>query len=454
MTDINSAAARPAHPTFGEAVRVWAKIGVLSFGGPAGQIALMHKELVDDRRWISESRFLHALNFCMLLPGPEAQQLATYIGWLLHGWRGGLVAGLLFVLPGFFVILGLSALYAVWGQTGMLDSAFMGLKAAVLVIVIEALIRVGKRSLKNGVMRAIALAAFIALFVFAAPFPLVILAAALIGYSGFRFAPQLFSGGGHGGAGNDRPAVIDADHPGRPASWRGSIVAAVVWSALWLIPFGFLFASGLGSSVYLDISLFFSKMAVVTFGGAYAVLSYVAQQAVDHYHWLKPGEMLDGLGLAETTPGPLVLVLSFVGFIAGFRDPGGLSPLVGGALGALLTTWVTFAPCFLWIFLGAPWIEKLRSNQALSGALTAISAAVTGVIFNLALWFGTHVLFTRHVTLEAWPIRMSLPVPASLDLIQLALTSLAALALFRFKLGVFKTLALLAGAGLLAGLAT
>jgi chromate transporter len=445
---------RPAHPTLGEALRVWAKIGVMSFGGPAGQIALMHKELVEERRWISESRFLHALNFCMLLPGPEAQQLATYIGWLLHGWRGGLIAGLLFVLPGFLVILTLSAIYAVWGQTGLLDSAFMGLKAAVLVIVVEALIRVGKRSLKNNVMRAIALAAFIALFAFAAPFPVVVLAAGLIGYVGFRLTPDLFSAGGHHAAGMDRPALIDADHPGRPASWRGSIIAAVVWSAVWLAPFVLLFVAGLRSSVYLDIGLFFSKMAVVTFGGAYAVLSYVAQQAVDHYQWLKPGEMLDGLGLAETTPGPLVLVLSFVGFIAGFRGSGALSPLMGGVLGASLTTWVTFAPCFLWIFLGAPWIERLRSNKALSGALTAISAAVTGVIFNLALWFGVHVLFTRHVMIEAWPIRMSLPVPTSLNVVQLALTALAALALFRFKLGVFKTLALLALAGVLAGLAT
>jgi chromate transporter len=451
MHDLTAAARRPAHPTFGEATRVWAKIGVLSFGGPAGQIALMHRELVDERRWISESRFLHALNFCMLLPGPEAQQLATYIGWLLHGWRGGLLAGLLFVLPGFLVILTLSAVYAVWGQTGLLDSAFMGLKAAVLVIVVEALIRVGKRSLKNTVMRAIAVAAFIALFAFAAPFPLVILAAALIGYAGFRFAPDVFSAGGHSSAGADLPSVIDADHPGRPASWRGSIAAAVVWSVLWITPFGLLFAVGLGSSVHADIGLFFSKMAVVTFGGAYAVLSYVAQQAVDHYHWLKPGEMLDGLGLAETTPGPLVLVLSFVGFIAGFRDSGALSPLAGGALGALLATWVTFAPCFLWIFLGAPWIERLRSNKALSGALTAISAAVTGVIFNLALWFGAHVLFTRHIIVEAWPLRMSLPAPAALDFVQLGLTALAALTLFHLKLGVLRTLPLLALAGVLAG---
>ncbi|MCV3766952.1 chromate efflux transporter [Rhizobium sp. TRM95796] len=451
MSDLEQLPARPAHPSFGDAVRVWARIGVLSFGGPAGQIALMHRELVDERRWISESRFLHALNFCMLLPGPEAQQLATYIGWLLHGWRGGLMAGLLFVAPGFLVILALSAIYAVWGQTGLLDSAFMGLKAAVLVIVVEALIRVGKRSLKNNVMRAVAVAAFVALFAFAAPFPLVILAAALIGYTGFRFAPDVFSAGGHHAAGADLPAVIDADHPGRPASWRGSLLATLVWTTLWAAPFGLLFAFGLESSVYVDISLFFSKMAVVTFGGAYAVLSYVAQQAVDHYQWLKPGEMLDGLGLAETTPGPLVLVLSFVGFIAGFRGSGALSPLAGGALGATLTTWVTFAPCFLWIFLGAPWIERLRANRALSGAMTAISAAVTGVIFNLALWFATHVVFGRHVAIEAGPFRTSLPDPTSVNLVQLALTMLAAIALFRFRLGVFRTLALLAGAGVLVG---
>jgi chromate transporter len=453
MSDLDQLSARPAHPSFSDAERVWARIGVLSFGGPAGQIALMHRELVDERRWISESRFLHALNFCMLLPGPEAQQLATYIGWLLHGWRGGLLAGMLFLLPGFLVILGLSAIYAVWGQTGLLDSAFMGLKAAVLVIVVEALIRVGRRSLKNTAMRAIAVAAFLALFAFAAPFPLVILTAALIGYAGFRLAPDRFSGGAQHVGNLDRPAVIDADHPGRPASWRGSILAAVIWSAAWLLPFGLLSALGLGSSVYQDIGLFFSKMAVVTFGGAYAVLSYVAQEAAGHFHWLKPGEMLDGLGLAETTPGPLVLVLSFVGFIAGFREPGALPPLVGGMLGATLTTWVTFAPCFLWIFLGAPWIERLRANQALSGAMTAISAAVTGVIFNLALWFASHVLFARHIGVDTGPLRMNLPDPTSLDLVQLALTTLAAIALFRLKLGVFKTLALLAGTGVLVGLA-
>jgi chromate transporter len=437
----------PPHPSFAEAFRVWAKIGVLSFGGPAGQIALMHKELVDERRWISESRFLHALNFCMLLPGPEAQQLATYIGWLLHGWKGGIVAGTLFVLPGLLVMLGLSSAYALWGETQWLAGLFYGLKAAVLAIVIEAVIRVGRRSLKNRIMQALAAAAFIGLFLFALPFPLVVLAAGIVGYLGFRFAPSAFAASGHKAAAADLPAVIDAHGRNRAANLSSALLATAFWLALWALPFLLLLAIGAGHSAYQDIATFFSKMAVVTFGGAYAVLAYVAQQAVDHYHWLKPGEMLDGLGLAETTPGPLVLVLTFVGFMAAYRSPGAVPPLLGGVAGAILTTWVTFVPCFLWIFLGAPWVERLRQNKALSGALAAISAAVTGVILNLAVWFGLHTLFGRLETVSAGPLHLIWPDWASIDAISLALTLLAALMLFRLKLGTFATLGVCAVLG-------
>ena len=437
----------PPYPSFAEAFRVWGKIGFLSFGGPAGQIALMHKELVDERRWISESRFLHALNFCMLLPGPEAQQLATYIGWLLHGWRGGITAGILFVLPGFLVILGLSSAYALWGETQWLTGLFYGLKAAVLAIVIEAVIRIGKRSLKNRIMQMLALTAFIGLFFFALPFPLIVLLAGVIGYLGFRFAPATFSPNGHKAVAPDLPAVIDTHTEDKRATLSSAMLSAFFWIALWALPFLIIAGIGATGSAYWHIASFFSKMAVVTFGGAYAVLSYVAQQAVDHYHWLKPGEMLDGLGLAETTPGPLVLVLTFVGFTAAYRSPGMLSPLAGGVTGAILATWVTFVPCFLWIFLGAPWIERLRQNKALSGALAAISAAVTGVILNLAIWFGLHTLFGALATVSAGPIHLLLPVWASIDPLALALTLLAALMLFRLKVGTFATLGICAALG-------
>lgn len=444
-------AVAPAHPSLGEMTAVWARIGFLSFGGPAGQIALMHKELVDERRWISESRFLHALNFCMLLPGPEAQQLATYIGWLLHGTRGGVIAGTLFVLPGFVTILALSVTYALFHQAGLVTSVFFGLKAAVLAIVIEALVRVGKRALKNRIMLGIAASAFVALFVFNLPFPVVVLAAGLFGYLGSRAYPAIFQSAGRQTAATDLPAVIDQAFPDYRGSASRTIAVILTWGALWAAP---LLVVGplLGwSSVFTSLWLFFSQMAVVTFGGAYAVLAYVAQQAVQGFGWLAPGEMVDGLALAETTPGPLVMVLSFVGFLAAFRAPAGLTPLLVGVLGATLTTWVTFVPCFLWIFLGAPHIEQLRANKALSGALTAITAAVVGVILNLAVWFGLHVLFHQVVTARLGPATIALPIWQSVDVLSIGLSLFAALALFRLHFGIAGTLAACGALGLGAG---
>ena len=387
--------------SFGEAFRVWLRVAVLSFGGPAGQIAVMHRILVEEKNWISESRFLHALNYCMLLPGPEAQQLATYIGWLLHRTAGGIMAGGLFILPGVIAIMGLSYIYAAYGNVGFVEAVFFGLKAAVLAIVVHAVVRVGKRALRNRVMIALAAIAFVAIFFFNVPFPIIIIAAGVIGYFGAKSGRPEFAAIEHGG-GNKKTAAVDSllgeelpDHV-RPSVGRALRVSSV-WLLLWVVPVAALLI-GLGqANVFSQIALFFSKMAMVTFGGAYAVLAYVAQQAVEHYHWLQPREMLDGLGMAETTPGPLIMVLQFVGFMAAYRDPGTLSPMLAATLGGLLATWVTFIPCFLWIFLGAPYIETLRGNKGLAGALTAITAAVVGVILNLSIWFGLHTLFRQTI---------------------------------------------------------
>ncbi|KTR01435.1 chromate transporter [Aureimonas ureilytica] len=438
---------------FGEAVRVWIKIACLSFGGPAGQIALMHRVLVDEKRWIGEERFLHALNYCMLLPGPEAQQLATYVGWLLHRTKGGLVAGGLFVLPGLLAIMALSFVYVAFGNVGIVAGLFLGLKAAVLAIVLEAVNRIGKRALRNRTMVAIAAAAFAAIFLFDVPFPAIILAAGLLGYVGARSgSPAFTGGGGHGPSKGALLADADSalgegipDHARPNLGWALRISA--VFLALWLVPVAVLvLALGTGN-VFADVAVFFSKMAVVTFGGAYAVLAYVAQQAVEHYGWLEPGEMLNGLGLAETTPGPLIMVTQFVGFLAAFREPGAMTPYVAGTLGGLMTTWVTFLPCFLWIFLGAPFIERLRGNRALSGALSAITAGVVGVILNLAIWFGVHVLFRQVTEVRLGPLSMDVPRLASLDPVALVLFAAAAIALFRFRLGVVPTLLGAAAAG-------
>src|SRR5215204_4981534 len=386
-TGIDKVQTVPAHGvTLREALRVWLRIALLSFGGPAAQIAVMHRILVQEQRWISESRFLYALNYCMLLPGPEAKQLAVYIGWLMHRTVGGIMAGSLFVLPGVVSMMALSYVYAAYGNVPIVAALIFGLKAAVLAIVVEAVVRIGKRALKNNAMRALAAAAFVGIFFLGMPFPVIIVAAALIGFFGAVSGAEVFkTESGHTKGEKEQSDHIDTvlgdelpEHA-RPTVAR-ALQASAVWLALWLIPvIALLLALGT-DNVFSQIAIFFSKMAVVTFGGAYAVLAYVAQQAVEHYGWLKPGEMLDGLGMAETTPGPLIMVLQFVGFMAAYRDPGALSPMLAGTLGGLLATWVTFIPCFLWIFLGAPFIEVMRGNKALAGALSAITAAVVGVV--------------------------------------------------------------------------
>ncbi len=429
--------ADPAIPRFAELVRVFARIGWLSFGGPAGQIALMHRELVEEQHWIDEAQFLTALNFCHLLPGPEAQQLATWIGWKLHGVRGGLAAGLLFVIPGAFVMLALSLLYASAANLAWFSALFLGVKAAVIAIVIQALIRVGGRALTTGFRRGVAATAFLALFVFALPFPLVVLGAGALGAMVAGVRPDWLKL-------HDAPEQASA---ARPRVWR-TLATIGAWLAIWALPMALVWVILGPHHALWGIGLFFSKLAVVTFGGAYAVLAYMAQQAVETNGWLGAGEMADGLGLAETTPGPLILVTQFVGFLAGWRHAGVLGPLAGGLAGAVLTTWVTFAPCFLWIFALAPWIDRLQSARRLQGGLAALTAAVVGVIANLSLWFAVHVLFTRVGTLTAVPVRTVAPDWTSFDWRAAALAILAALLLMRWKLGVLKTLAICAGAGL------
>lgn len=439
--------------TFVEALHVWVRVAMLSFGGPAGQIGVMHRILVEEKRWIGEARFLHALNYCMLLPGPEAQQLAIYLGWLLHKTRGGLVAGTLFVLPGFLSILALSYLYVLVGDLAAIAGLFFGLKAAVLAIVIQAVIRIGKRALSNAALFWLAVAAFVAIFFYDVPFPVIILTAAMIGFLGTRAGLAWFGPGkGHGE--NGKAALADADsalgqatpaHARPNLSW--SLKIASIFLLLWLVPvLGLNFYWG-EDNVFSKIAVFFSQLAVLTFGGAYAVLAYVAQEAVQYHGWLAPGEMLDGLGMAETTPGPLIQVVQFVGFLGASRNPGVLDPLLAGFLGAVLTTWVTFVPCFLWIFLGAPFIESLRENRALSGGLSAITAAVTGVILNLSIWFALHVVFAAVRPWSGMGITLDIPVWATLDLPALVLVLCAVGLVFRLKAGMFTTLAFCSLAG-------
>ncbi len=431
---------------FYEAMKVWARVAALSFGGPAGQIAVMHRIVVEEKKWIGEQRFLQALNYCTLLPGPEAQQLATYIGWLMHRTKGGLLAGTLFVLPGLLAIMALSWVYVLLGKVTLVQGLFFGLKAAVLVIVIEAVLRVGRRALRNNVMRGIAAAAFVAIFFYHVPFPLIIVATGAIGWLGGRLGWAAFrTGGGHGTPGArqvaDADSLLGEETPAhaRP-NVRWSLSIAAVFLALWLVPVALLYFGLGGGNVFAQIAVFFSKMAVVTFGGAYAVLAYVAQQAVENYQWVTAGEMLDGLGMAESTPGPLIMVTQFVGFLAAWREPGGLPPLLAATLGGLLTTWVTFVPCFLWIFFGAPFVEALRSNKALAAALAAITAAVVGVILNLAVWFGLQVLFSDLEPVNVLGATVDLPVLASANLPALVLAAACAVAVFRFKFGMITVL--------------
>jgi chromate transporter len=444
-------AAAPHGVSLREAFGVWARVAMLSFGGPAGQIAVMHRIIVEEKRWIGENRFLHALNYCMLLPGPEAQQLATYIGWLMHRTLGGVIAGVLFVLPGVVSIMALSIVYVLFGKVGVVSALFFGL----IAVVLQAVVRIGGKALKNRIMIGLAAAAFVAIFFFGVPFPIIVLTAGVIGFFGGRAGVPAFQVGGGDGAAKDGKRVADAEallgeelpEHARPTVVRALWVSAICL-ALWLVPVALLLVTLGPDNVFSRIATFFSTMAVVTFGGAYAVLAYVAQQAVENYGWLQPGEMLDGLGMAETTPGPLIMVLQFVGFMGAFRDSGALSPLTAGVLGGLLATWVTFVPCFLFIFLGAPFIEVLRGNQALHGALSAITAAVVGVVLNLAIWFAIHTVFR-----ETWPVRslglsFDAPVLASVDPWALLLSAAAVIAMFRFKVGMIPTLAACSAVGI------
>ena len=436
------ATASAAHPSFLHLLRVFLRIGLLSFGGPAGQIALMHRELVEDRHWVSEEDYLHALNFCHLLPGPEAQQLATWVGWRLHGWRGGLAAGLLFVIPGALVILVLSALYAVAANLDWFEALFLGVKAAVLAIVVQALLRIAGRALDTQFKQALALAAFIALFLLNLPFPLIVMGAGLLGMAAAAVRPEWLA---------LKPGASAQSSDPRP--WGSTIKAIMIWGVIWAAPMVLVAATLGGDHVLWDIGAFFSKLAVVTFGGAYAVLAYMAQEAVQGFGWLRPGEMADGLGLAETTPGPLIMVTQFVGFLAAFRAPEPFSPFVAGLLGAGLTTWVTFAPCFLWIFALGPWIDRLGSAVRLKGGLAAVTAAVVGVIANLTAWFALHVLFAQVSEVQAGPIRLYTPEWLSFDWRAALLAALACLLTFRTKWSVVRVLGIAAFGGLLLGLA-
>lgn len=441
-------------PDLRTAARVWSRIGWLGFGGPAGQIALMHRELVERRRWISEPRFLHALNYCMLLPGPEAQQLAVYIGWLMHRTWGGVIAGLLFVLPGAIVLGLLSFLYVRFGQLPLVSSIFFGLKAAVLAIVVEAVLRIGKRALKSRFLVALAALAFIAIFALKVPFPWIVLGAAATGLLVSRIAPTWLPAARADDPARDEHYLVDrmlarGEAAHTMPSFRRAASTAVVCLLLWFTPVALAVLWLGGDHVIAREGLVFSQTAVVTFGGAYAVLAYVAQRAVEDFSWLRPGEMVDGLALAETTPGPLIMVLQFVGFVAAHRFPGGLDPWAAAFLGAAMTTWVTFVPCFLFIFVGAPYVEALRRNRSLHAALSAITAAVVGVVLNLSVWFALHTVFGNLFAWQAGPLRLDVPVWASWDPAALLLAVAALVAMLRFKLGLGWVLLGAAGLGLL-----
>ena len=437
---------QPATIAFGEAVRLWAKIGWLSFGGPAGQIALMHRELVERKRWISESRFLHALNYCMLLPGPEAQQLATYVGWLLHRTWGGIVAGGLFVLPGMLVMMLLSWLYVRYSSLGWVAALFFGLKAAVLAVVVEAVLRIGRRALKNRFMVGLAAAAFVAIYFLRIPFPWIVIGAALIGLLARRVVPHYFAESAASDARDEREFAIDRMHAAGQLAHtqpdpRRAVRLTVVCLAFWFAPLA-LAAAWLGADhVLTREGAIFSQTAVVTFGGAYAVLAYVAQRAVEELQWIRPGEMIDGLALAETTPGPLIMVLQFVGFLAAYRYAAPLDPWLAAVLGGLMTTWVTFLPSFLFIFVGAPYIESLRRHRGLNAALSSVTAAVVGVILNLSVWFAVHTVFAQVATRRYGPVHLDVPEWSSVEPGALVLGVASLVAMLRFKLSMGWTLA-------------
>ena len=423
-------------------LRAWSTVAANSFGGPAGQIAAMHDEIVERRRWVTEPSFLHALNYCMLLPGPEAQQLATYLGWLTRGLRGGLLAGGLFILPGFVSILALTLVYALWGDLPLVEGIFRGIGPAVIAIVAHAVSRIGSRTIKNTTMLSIACAAFVGIFFYQVPFPLVVVAAGLIGLLGARLRPDVF-------------IIIEghdvAARASTPVRWRQTMGTVAVGLGLWLGPVALIMmATGTGS-VWSDIAVFFSQAAVGTFGGAYSVLAYMAQQAVEVYGWLQPGEMVDGLGLAETTPGPLIQVTQFVGFLGAYRNPGNLHPLLAGTLGAVLATWVTFVPSFLWILAGAPYVERLKNRPSLTGALSTVTAAVVGVVLNLGLWFATYTLFTDVTEREWLGARLIVPTPGSVDWLAVAIVAVAAWALFRTRARIIHVVAGASFIGLIAG---
>ncbi len=420
-----------------EARRVWLKVAIQSFGGPAGQIAVVHRLIVDEKKWLTEERFLHALSYCMLLPGPEAQQLTTYVGWLLHGVRGGLIAGCLFIAPGFLAILALSVLYADYRDLGFVAGIFFGLKPAVLAVVFEAVVRLRRRALTNKLSVLTAAMAFMAIFVFAVPFPFIVAGAAL---AGFLFQRTRISAS---------PAEEFDDARAKRPSLVSTGRTALIWLMIWWLPLIALVAMLGRDHVFVQEGFFFSKSASVTFGGAYAVLSYVAQQAVDAYQWLGPGEMLDGLGMAETTPGPLIQVVQFVGFMGAYRNAGGIDPMLAGILGSIVTTWVTFAPCFLFIFVGAPYVEYLRGHRALTAAMKGITAAVVGVVLNLAVWFSVHTLFGRVDPLEFGIASILVPNLSTLDLAALTIAVGAMVSMFKFKVGMLQTLAMAAMAGVI-----
>jgi len=430
-------AAGASHVPFGEALRVWFKIGCLGFGGPAGQIALMHRMLVDERKWVDEARYLHALNFCMLLPGPEAQKLATYVGWLLHGTRGGLAAGILFVLPGALVMLGMSFLYVLGRGVPVVEGALFGIKAAVLVIVVEALIRIGRRSLKTGLLITLAGVAFVGIFFLDAPFPLIVAGAAVVGFVVARASPGLL--------GLQAPAAAPVAAAG--GQWRRAAAMTAGGLVLWWAPVAIAVALLGPDHVFADIGVFFSKLAVVSFGGAYALLAYMAQEAVETYRWMTAPEMVDGLGLAETLPGPLIKITQFVGFLGAYRDAAPFTPATAGVLGSALTTWVTFVPPMLLIFVAAPFIEQLRSNRRLSGALAAITAAVVGVILNLTVWFALHVLFAEVSEARAGPLRWYAFDPSTVDPLVSALALVAAVLAFGLHRGLVELVVIVAALG-------